>query len=58
MKETDVINLLQKQVKELAKNYKDLQKRISDLELEKLSEEENGKHTNEHPSQNEGVVRK
>ena len=54
MKETDVINLLQKQVKELAKNYKELQKRISDLELEKLSEEENGKHT----KQDERVVRK
>jgi len=45
MKETDVINLLQKQVNELLKNYKALQKRISDLELEKLSEEENGEHT-------------
>ena len=37
--------MLQKQLNALAKNYRELQKRISDLELEKLSEEENGKHT-------------
>lgn len=47
MKETDVINLLQKQVTKLLQDYKNLQKRVSDLELEKLSseEEKHGKHT-------------
>lgn len=46
MKETDVINLLQKQVTKLLQDYKNLQKRVSDLELEKISEEEkHGKHT-------------
>lgn len=46
MKETDVINLLQKQVTKLLQDYKNLQKRVSDLELEKISEEEkHGKYT-------------
>lgn len=45
MKETDVINLLQKQLKQLMQDYRDLQKRVSDLELSKLSEEEHGKES-------------